>query len=119
MGRAVTCDLFRVNIAKLLSRKLYKGLLMFPEDFPTMLAAADILKEAGCDVCGRFPLAFYEPSSCSEKLSFFPWVCRTSFSGMPGPEAEAYPKGGAGEGSSLSCLYFYVKTVKYNLFMMI
>lgn len=70
---------------------------MFPEDFSTMPAALTFLKEAGWDVCGRFPLLFMSWAACCEKLSFFPWVCRTSFSGMPGHEAESYPKGGAGE----------------------
>lgn len=45
---------------------------MFPEDFPTMLAAADILKEAGCDVCGRFPLLFMSRALAVKSCHFSP-----------------------------------------------
>lgn len=61
---------------KLLSRKLRKELLKFPEDV-YQAGCTDILQEAGWDLCGGFP----SPAACCEKLSFFPWVCRTSFSG--------------------------------------
>lgn len=83
---------------------------MFPAEFPTELAALTFRKRQVGTCVDASPRCLWA-SSLLWKAVIFPWVWRTSFSGMPGHEVEAQPKEGLVRGCRkrqrcITCLNF-------------
>lgn len=79
---------------------------MFTEDI-SQDGCTDILKEAGWDTCGCSSVLCMSQAACCEKLSFFPWVCQTSFSGMLAMKLRLIQKEGLVRETAGKVSYFF------------